>query len=534
MEYFERKISVFKPNYIEPLYVVQGSNMINIKITFADWDIPTGATVKWQVITSTKGELNNATYEDNTVSIVPYNTTFSEAGKGYLQLRVEKDEKVLVSFAIDVYIFRDRLISPVEGSNSDVVKVLVDQYVEEATDGLIEQIEAEVQRVIETIPSDYTALESRVDELENGQGGGLTEQAKQALLACFAKVAWIDANGQTYYDALENALYAITEISVSPTSLSFGTLGDTQQLTGRTTPSGGTITWSSSNTSVATVDSTGLVTSVGYGTATITASCQGYTATCAVTIAQATVTSISAVYTQSGTVYDTDSLETLKSDLVVTAHWSNGTTSTVTDYELSGTLAEGTSTITVSYGGKTTTFNVTVVHNQIVYSLYNQTFSKSTEGVDTGIKLLETDRTFTILFDGIQTANASANRLFKCVGTESPRKGVYVGSTASAGNSNTAVQWFTNEQHMAFGRSDSGRIRIMYFHEKDSNSVTFKWKKDAESVNTLTLTDTFVAHTGNLLIGESGNNNWVGTLTKFELYDTAIDSTAENSFFGDE
>ena len=47
---------------------------------------------------------------------------------------------------------------------------------------------------------------------------------------------------------------------------------------------------------------------------------------------------------------------------MVTATWDNSTTSTVasTDYELSGTLTEGTSTITVTYGGKTTTFNVTV------------------------------------------------------------------------------------------------------------------------------------------------------------------------------
>lgn len=70
--------------------------------------------------------------------------------------------------------------------------------------------------------------------------------------------------------------------------------------------------------------------------------------------------SISAVYTQSGTVYDTDSLNSLKSDLVVTAHYSDGTTGVVTNYTLSGTLVVGTSTITVTYGGKTTTFMVTV------------------------------------------------------------------------------------------------------------------------------------------------------------------------------
>lgn len=75
---------------------------------------------------------------------------------------------------------------------------------------------------------------------------------------------------------------------------------------------------------------------------------------------QATLVSISAVYTQSGTVYDTDTLDSLKADLVVTATYDDSTTETVTAYTLSGTLTEGTSTITVAYGGKTTAFTVTV------------------------------------------------------------------------------------------------------------------------------------------------------------------------------
>lgn len=38
--------------------------------------------------------------------------------------------------------------------------------------------------------------------------GGLSEEAKAALLACFRHVAWTDEHGQNYYDALESALYA--------------------------------------------------------------------------------------------------------------------------------------------------------------------------------------------------------------------------------------------------------------------------------------------------------------------------------------
>lgn len=227
--------------------------------------------------------------------------------------------------------------------------------------------------------TDKTSLVGAINEVvsSGSQGDGLTNDIKEALLDCFAHVAWIDEDGQDYYDALHDALYPpihATAITLSSNSLSFATLNSTQTLTATVTPSDttDTVTWASSNTSVATVNN-GVVTSVAYGSATITATCGSVSATCSVTIAQATVTSISAVYTQSGTVYDIDSLDSLKSDLVVTASWSNSTTSTVAsaDYTLSGTLTVGTSTITVSYGGKTTTFNVTVSAETIMIDGYN-------------------------------------------------------------------------------------------------------------------------------------------------------------------
>lgn len=80
----------------------------------------------------------------------------------------------------------------------------------------------------------------------------------------------------------------------------------------------------------------------------------------------ASLVSISAVYTQSGTVYNTDTLDSLKSDLVVSALYDDQTTATVTAYTLSGTLTVGTSTITVAYNGKTTTFTVTVTSYELV------------------------------------------------------------------------------------------------------------------------------------------------------------------------
>lgn len=78
------------------------------------------------------------------------------------------------------------------------------------------------------------------------------------------------------------------------------------------------------------------------------------------------VTSITAVYTQSGAVYSTDSLDDLKSDLVVTAFYDNETSGVVSGYTLSGELTYGDSVITVTYGGKTATFTVSVTDVLII------------------------------------------------------------------------------------------------------------------------------------------------------------------------
>lgn len=74
---------------------------------------------------------------------------------------------------------------------------------------------------------------------------------------------------------------------------------------------------------------------------------------------EVTLTSISAVYDGGDVVVGT--AVTDLTGIVVTAHYSDGTSETVTGYTLSGTIAEGSNTITVSYGGKTTTFTVTGV-----------------------------------------------------------------------------------------------------------------------------------------------------------------------------
>lgn len=93
------------------------------------------------------------------------------------------------------------------------------------------------------------------------------------------------------YRVLSNASVppvAVTGVSVSPTSASISA-GLTRQLTATIAPSNATnqgVTWSSSNNAVATVNSSGLVTAVAAGTATITVKTDdgNKTASCAVTV----------------------------------------------------------------------------------------------------------------------------------------------------------------------------------------------------------------------------------------------------------
>lgn len=190
--------------------------------------------------------------------------------------------------------------------------------------------------------------------------GGVPSNVKMALFTLLQNTGYkpqIDLTDELA--TIEAWASVVTSLTLSASSLNVS--GTTPQtITAEVVPSTASVAWTSSNDSVATVVG-GVVTGVSNGTCTITATAGDLTATCAVTVTGfATVTSISAVYTQSGTVYASDSLDSLKDDLVVTATYSDSTTEVVTDYTLSGTLEVGTSTIAVTYSGVGTTFTVTV------------------------------------------------------------------------------------------------------------------------------------------------------------------------------
>lgn len=217
---------------------------------------------------------------------------------------------------------------------------------------------------------DYNALDN-IPEVE-----GLSEEAKQALLQLAQKVAYIDDQGQTYYDDLYDALYPPRSLDSIDAVFNQGStvIYDTASLNSLKQYLTVTANYSDGTREMLSDSAYTLTGTLTVGTSTVTASYQGKTDTFAVTVTEAPVLdSITAIYTQSGTVYDDDTLDSLKADLVVTAHYSDSSTQTVpaADYTLSGTLTVGTSIITVSYGGKTTTFNVTVTHAVTMFSVTN-------------------------------------------------------------------------------------------------------------------------------------------------------------------
>lgn len=165
-----------------------------------------------------------------------------------------------------------------------------------------------------------------------------------------------------------NINYPVQGISLNHDAKTFTKAGETLQLTTTIYPDSATnktVTWKSSDKTVATVDESGLVTAVGNGTANITATTEdgNYTATCKVTVeipeltlsldkSELTLTQTEEQQKLTATVSDTEEKVTwLSSDPFVATVTRDGTVTAI---------ANGTATITASAGDKTVSCTVEV------------------------------------------------------------------------------------------------------------------------------------------------------------------------------
>jgi uncharacterized protein YjdB len=154
-------------------------------------------------------------------------------------------------------------------------------------------------------------------------------------------------------------------VTVSPSSISI-TVGSTVQLTGTVRDasgnvlSGKTITWSSSSSSVATVDAAGLVRGVAAGSATITATSDGVSGTAAATVTDPSVASVtispsSTSITVGSTVQLTGTVRDASGNVLSgkTIAWSSSNSS-VASVDAAGLVrgvAAGSATITATSDG---------------------------------------------------------------------------------------------------------------------------------------------------------------------------------------
>ncbi len=175
--------------------------------------------------------------------------------------------------------------------------------------------------------------------------------------------------------------------------------GKTQQLRASITPSNATnknLTWTSSNTSVATVDQNGLVRGVGVGTATITVTTEDgrKTATCNMEVTSPTLERIVVDDSRTKKQYNEGDLLDL-SGLEVKAFYSDDAEETITDYitnpqDRSQLVTSGIVKVTVEYQGKTDEFEINVAPKLTGIKITNpdKTTYKKGEKLDlTGLKV---------------------------------------------------------------------------------------------------------------------------------------------------
>lgn len=186
-----------------------------------------------------------------------------------------------------------------------------------------------------------------------GNGGGLTDTASTLLIAILRNVVYT-SDQSAHITALETALASSGSGSDSGSDEETHTHSYTSAVTTAatcTTAGVRTYTCSCGNSYTETIAATGHNYVDGI--------CADCGAADSGTETEATLSGISATYNDKKVVEGT--AVTDLTGVVVVATYSDGSTQTVTDYTLSGTIAEGSNIITVNYGDKTTTFTVTGV-----------------------------------------------------------------------------------------------------------------------------------------------------------------------------
>ena len=183
------------------------------------------------------------------------------------------------------------------------------------------------------------------------------------------------SEGQTATATVTVTPVPVATVTISPSSATI-IVGSTAQLTATTkdgagnTLSGRAVTWASSNTAVATVNGSGLITAVAVGSATVTATSEGKSGTATITVTNVPVAavtvspataSIQTASTQQLSTVTKDSAGNTLTGRIVTWASSNSSVASVNSSGLVSGVAAGSATITATSESKSGTAAITVI-----------------------------------------------------------------------------------------------------------------------------------------------------------------------------
>ena len=178
-------------------------------------------------------------------------------------------------------------------------------------------------------------------------------------------ISWIIAIVVSLMACTKDDDTGVTGISMNKKDLSL-IVGETQQLTATVTPENTVhVEWSSSDTKIVTVNEAGLVTAVAVGKAVITASVEGFSADCQVTVSDVPVESVT-LYTTERLLNYGESFELKATVLPENAPqsilWtsSDEKVATVDEKGVITAVGYGEATITATAGDKTATCLISV------------------------------------------------------------------------------------------------------------------------------------------------------------------------------
>jgi uncharacterized protein YjdB len=322
--------------------------------------------------------------------------------------------------------------------------------------------------------------------------------------------------------ALSFSTKKVTGVSVSPATASLK-IGETKQLSAAVSPSDAldrSVAWSSSNASVAKVDSAGKVTAVGEGTANITAKTTdgGKTAVCRVTVARADISGCTISLSQTGFTYDGKAKQP-----AVTVKSGSRTLVSGTDYSVSykNNTNAGTATVTVTGKGNYTgsvSKTFTISQASPVLTFASASITKTTrDAAFTNALTKKTDGTVTFKSGNtnVATVDAGGKVTIKGEGTSTITVTATAGKNYKAGSASYSLTVVDGRVNISACTVTLSATSYTYDGSAKKPTVTVK-----NGSTTLTSgTDYSVTYKNNTNAGTatatiSGKGNYTGTVSK--------------------